>query len=79
MPVAKSQAEFDKYLKDEEQITAAEAKKFKKDKQGNLIVPDDYEPPSGFRGSIMKESGIQLSYPGYRIIKQFGQKKTIAR
>ena len=76
MPVAKSQAEFDQFLEDEKTITSAEKKKHKTDKRGRLLVPDDYEPPSGFRGTIFR-NGIELSYPGYRIIKDFGRKTIV--
>jgi hypothetical protein len=37
---------------------------FKKDARGRYIVPDDYDPPSGFRGRTITRGGVELGYPG---------------
>lgn len=48
---------------------------FKKDSQGRYVVPEDYRPPSNFRGRVIFEkSRIEYGYPG--VMRK--RKKTVA-
>ena len=80
MPIARSQKEFDAFKKFERTVSEKEAKKFSSDAHGRLVVPEKYRPPTGFRGNVItRESRMEISYFGLRIIKKFGKKRTIAQ